>query len=80
MLKNVKEHLKQSNMTYWYHCKHASKHGTRLVVAGLKSYVHAVLPWFWKYDGPKTVIKIYSEMRRLKHLRRMMQEDNQPQK
>lgn len=72
MFKKVKKHLKQSNMTYWYHCRHASFYGIRLIITGLKSCVHAVFPCFWKFDGPKTIITIYNEMRKHRHLRRMM--------
>ena len=59
-------------MGYFYHMNHASLYGFRLIWAGVKSIIHGIFPVVWKYDGPKTIIKIYSELRKQKHIREMM--------
>lgn len=72
MIQHIKNHLKNSNMGYFYHMSHASLYGFRLIWAGVKSIIHGIFPVVWKYDGPRTIIKIYSELRKQKHIREMM--------
>ncbi len=80
MIKNMKDHLKNSSMTYTYHMLHACHYGFRLLWAGFKSIIHGIFPLVWKYDGPRSIIKMYRELRRHKHIRKMMDEDTDEQK
>jgi len=75
MIKNMRDHLKNSSMTYAYHMIHACQYGFRLLWVGVKSIVHGIFPLVWKYDGPREIIKMYKELRRHKHIRKMMDED-----
>ena len=78
MIKNIKQHLKNSsNMTYFYHMKHACGYGFRLISVGIKSIVHGIFPVVWKYEGPREIIKMYFELRKQKHIRKMMKEYEQ---
>ena len=75
MINHIKEHLKNSNnMTYFYHMRHACGYGFRLIAVGLKSIVHGIFPVVWKYEGPRDIIKMYFELRRQKHIRRIMKD------
>lgn len=67
LCKKSKRHLNDTGWGYWKHLRHAFKQSNRLIIAALKSYVHGILPSVWIADGPKTIVKIYREVKRLKH-------------
>jgi hypothetical protein len=73
--KSVK-HLKDSNMSYWYHFKHSVSNGNKLLVFVLSSYVHALLPWKFKQHAARGIINMYEDMKKWPHLRKAMAEES----
>jgi len=67
MLNKSKRHLEETKWSYFYHLKHSFKQSNRLIVAAIKSYIHGIFPCWYISDGPKTVVKIYNEIKRMKH-------------
>ena len=52
----MNEHLRVRNITYWPHLKFAFGAGTVLIVAGLVSIIHSILPNFMPtYAERKTI-------------------------
>lgn len=74
MLKQARDHLNETEWTYWQHLRHSIKQSNRLIVIAIKSYIHGVFPWMYKSDGPLSVYKIYKEIRKLHHIQRMFGE------
>ena len=72
----IKEHLEQSEMTYWQHLGHSMKQSGRLMLIAIKSVVHGVLPWFFVNSGPIGVYRIYKEIRRLHHVQKIFKNEN----
>ena len=35
------------------------------------SLIHGLLPWIWKADAPKGVIKMYHQIMRIQHIKEM---------
>lgn len=60
-------------MGYWPHLTHAFHQSNRLIAVAIKSYIHGIFPLWFKADGPKTIIRIYHEIRRIKHINRLAQ-------
>ena len=71
---STKQHLKDSNMGYWYHLAHSWANGFRLLVLAGTSFVHGVLPGIWPQHAARGVVRIYNSMRQYRHLRRIMRE------
>ena len=67
----IKEHLEEAEKTYRAHLKHAFRQSNKLIVAAIKSYIHGIFPNLYKADGPLTVIKIYREIRRIRHIQKL---------
>lgn len=74
-MKEVRQHLVESEMSYWQHLMHSVRQSNRLMAIAFKSYVHGVLPWFWASDGPLGVYRIYKEIRRMHHVQRLFKDD-----
>lgn len=68
------KHLKDSNMTYWYHFWHSVKNGNKLLLYAFSSYAHAILPGKLKQHAARGIITIYEGMKKWPHLRRAMYE------
>jgi hypothetical protein len=68
----AREHLQNSQMSYWAHLAHSFRQSNRLVAIAVKSYVHGVLPWFFASEGPVGVFKIYREIRQQRHIRKIL--------
>ena len=65
-------HLKnETGWGYWYHLWHSLQNSWALIVIAIKSVVHGLLPWVWKADAPKGVIKMYHQIMRIEHIRKM---------
>ena len=65
-------HLKnETGWGYWYHLWHSLQNSWALIVIAFKSVVHGLLPWVWKADAPKGVIKMYHQIMRIEHIRKM---------
>ena len=70
--KDAVYHLKEeTGWGYWYHLWHSIKNSWRLIKIAGKSLVHGLLPNVWKADAPKEVIKLYHEIMRIEHIRKM---------
>jgi hypothetical protein len=74
VFEKIKEHLVESEWTYWEHLRHSFVQSNRLLVVALKSYIHGIFPSVFKADSPKTIIRIYHEIMRIHHLRKMKQQ------
>ena len=68
-----RHHLAEAEMGYWAHLTHAFHQSNRLVGIAIKSYIHGIFPLWFKADGPKAIIRIYHEIRRLRHIDRIAQ-------
>lgn len=75
-MNRVRQHLKESEMSYQAHLAHSVKQSNRLIVLAIKSYIHGLLPWFYASDGPLGVYRIYKEIRRMHHVQRLFKEDD----
>ena len=75
LVRASKAHLDEANMAYWPHLTHAFHQSNRLIVVAIKSYVHGVFPLWFKADGPKTIIRMYHEIRRIHHIDRFSARD-----
>jgi hypothetical protein len=71
----MKQHLIESNMTYWQHLAHSLKQSGRLFAIAIKSIVHGILPWFFVNSGPIGVYRIYKEIRKLHHVQRIFKNE-----
>ena len=71
MLTQIKEHLKESEKTYWKHLTHAFRQSNRMIVGAIKSYIHGVFPNVYKADGPLTIFKIYREIVKIRHIKEL---------
>lgn len=71
-----REHLKQSNMSYWYHCKHSFVNGLILLQLAFSSFIHAFFPSVLPQHAARGVIKIYVKMKRYAHLRQLQKQLN----
>jgi hypothetical protein len=70
-LKSARHHLDvETGWGYWYHLWHSIKNTCTLLVIAFKSLVHGLLPWVWKADSPKAVIKLYHQIMRIDHIRK----------
>ena len=74
-MKSAREHLQDSQMGYWTHLVHSFKQSNRLISIAVKSYIHGVFPQFFANRGPVGVYKIYREIRNMRHIRKIL--DNQ---
>lgn len=71
-LKKIEYHLKEeTGWGYWFHLFHSFKNSFRLVTIAFKSVVHGILPNVWKAEAPKEVIKMYHEIMKIEHIRKM---------
>ena len=79
LLQQSRAHLEESEMRYWPHLTHAFHQSNRLIRIALKSYTHGLFPAWFKADGPKEIISIYHEIRRIRHIKKMaeMMEKNE---
>ena len=74
MLKQIKEHLKESEKTYWKHLTHAFRQSNRMIVGAIKSYIHGIFPLVFKAAGPLTIFKIYREIVKIRHIKKLDEE------
>ena len=68
---SVKQHLKDSQMSYWYHFKHSLRNGLGLQWLAITSIVHAIFPQIWAQHSARGVIKMYNRMKQFAHLRKL---------
>lgn len=69
--KESKEHLDESEWSYFYHLRHSFKQSNRLIVLAVKSYLHGFFPWIFKSDGPVTIYKMYREIQKIHHIKKI---------
>lgn len=68
---STKTHLKNSQMTYWYHFKHSLANSGHLLLLFLSSFIHAIFPSIFPEHAARGVIKIYNRMKRFAHLKKL---------
>ena len=54
----AKEHLEDSNMSYWQHYFFASRYGILCIYHGILLFFHASLPCFFQKSGSNLVNKL----------------------
>lgn len=59
MFLSSKEHLKKSQENYYSHACWALLAGLRLILAGIASLIHALIPGYFQGTAAKTVIDLY---------------------
>lgn len=65
-------HLKvETGWSYQYHLWHSIKNSSILIKIAFKSIVHGLLPFMWKADAPRDVIKLYHTIMKIEHIRKM---------
>jgi len=74
VIEKSSKHLRDSNMSYWYHFWHSVSNGNKLIWLALSSYAHAILPGKLKQHAARGVITMYEDMKRWPHLRKAMYE------
>ena len=74
MIKTAKEHLKSSRMTYGFHFTHSLHNGWKCFVMSLSSIIHAFFPMILKQHAARGVVRIYNDMKKHAHLRKMIKE------
>lgn len=72
--KKIKDHLDETEWTYWEHLDHSVMQSNRLIVTAIKSYIHGICPWWFKADGPRTIFKMYHQIKRIRHIEKMERE------
>jgi hypothetical protein len=71
-MKSVREHLQDSQMGYWTHLAHSFRQSNRLISIAVKSYIHGIFPWLFANRGPVGVYKIYREIRQMRHVKKIL--------
>lgn len=61
MFLGSKNHLKESQCSYFEHMKFALYAGWLLFIASIASFIHAFVPGFLKGKSAYTVIKLYHQ-------------------
>jgi len=51
MFKKIKDHLEETEWSYFEHLGHSIKQSNRLIVVAVKSYIHGLFPLWFKADG-----------------------------
>jgi hypothetical protein len=69
-LKDSKNHLAGSNMSYWYHFKHSFRNGTLLLWYVITSYIHAIFPWLFKFHAAHGIMRLNQQLIKMPHLKR----------
>ena len=65
-------HLKtETGWSYRYHLWHSVINSSRLIKIAFKSIMHGLFPFMWKADAPIGVIKMYHEIMKIEHIRKM---------
>jgi len=53
------KHLEDSQESYWSHCWWAVTAGGQMILAGILSIVHGLVPALFPFKSAKTVIDLY---------------------
>lgn len=73
-LKEVKQHLIETEWSYFQHLQHSFKQSNRLILLAIKSYIHGVFPCFFKADAPIGLYKIYKEIKKIHHIQKLFKQ------
>ena len=60
MIKNSKNHLKETNETYIQHLIAASKIGLTMILGGLQAILHAIIPGILTKSASEKIKKLYN--------------------
>jgi len=77
MFKTAKDHLQNSRMKYLPHLTHSLYNGWRCFLIFVSSIIHAFFPMILKQHAARSIVKIYNEMKRHAHLRKMIKEEDE---
>lgn len=70
-------HLKEVQMPYIHHCRHALRYGIKLLWLGITSIIHGFIPTVFKFHSARGVIDIYNNISDLNHMKRIIQQQNE---
>jgi len=70
-MKSIKNHLDESDMTYWYHCKHGIINGFKLLAGAIASFIHSIFPFLLPRYSIITVLSLYHEIKRRQHIQKI---------
>tara|TARA_A100001011_G_C13609586_1_gene555510 strand:- start:237 stop:479 length:243 start_codon:yes stop_codon:yes gene_type:complete len=79
MIETAKQHLAQSKMGYWKHLTHSLYNAMRLQWIVIDSIIHALFPMVFKTTAARGVVRIYLEMKKHAHLRKMINQEKTKQ-
>lgn len=68
MFKKSKQHLDETQWTYWQHLTHSIHQSNKLIAIAIKSYIHGFFPCWYTADGPITIIKMYHSIMKIHHV------------
>ena len=74
LYRKSKEHLEETEWSYWKHLTHSIHQSNKLIATALKSYIHGIFPCWFKADGPVTVAKMYHQIMKIHHVNKMIKE------
>lgn len=66
-----KEHLTETGWSYRQHLSHSVKQSNRLIKLAVQSYLHGLIPCIYKSNGPLGVYRIYKEIKKIQHVRKL---------
>ena len=72
MLIKCKDHLSEAESSYFSHLTHSLYQSKRLFIIAIKSCIHGIVPCMFKADAPKMVIRMYNEIKKIKHLKKQL--------
>jgi len=70
-MQSIKEHLKESSMTYIYHLKHGLVNGVRLLLGALASFIHSIFPPLFPRYSIMTILTLYHEIKKRQHIQKI---------
>lgn len=76
IFRKIKNHLNESEMSYFIHLAHSIKQSNRLIAIAIKSYIHGIFPWMFPSAGPLGVYRIYKEVKRMHHIQKIYNQED----
>lgn len=63
LVQKAKDHLQDSNMSYWQHYIFAAKYGLLCLYYGCLFFIHASLPCFFQKNGSSLISKLEKDFK-----------------
>jgi len=75
-IRESREHLRETGWSYAKHLHHSVRQSNRLIKIALQSYLHGLIPCIYKANGPLGIYRIYKEIRKIKHVLKIFDQDD----